>query len=357
MISKFILSRGKIYILILGVLLFLSIYILTSFTFLGAEFFSFITLITHPFFLLIENFANLFLHWIGSNIAIQNNSITHNGIVTAGFTSQIMYKKLTFFYIILVWLTKTSNLKKTAFTAVFLITGFLCATAYLITEAFYIVDKTNYSTLFSATSSIVFFLMNTIFLLWYWYHKKSSIVNSSQVSITPKILESKLFDIIKVIYVYAIILFSLSYFDFKIMIDIILKSSSAILGIFGYISSIESNVLSGSYGSISIYRTCLGIMMMFLFASLVYLTGNDHKRSWKYILFGLAVLFISNILRIVMLFIYIQHYGTELAIDVHDLFNYITYIIVFILWVVWFERYMELKTIKENGQFSQCNHC
>jgi len=347
---KSILVRGKKYILLLFVLIFTSVYILINFTFLGTALFSLISLVTQPFLILIEKFANLILHWIGSPIAIQDHTFTQSGILLVGFASQIMYKKVTIFYIIMIWLAPTSILKRLVFTVIYLIVGFLSAAAYLVAGSYYIGDITYYPSLISTTNSLVFFVMNTILLLWYWYHKKSSLQNSSNISKVSKLLENKLFDIIMVLYVYAIVLFSLGYFDFSLMINVILKSSSAILGIFGYNASIESNVLSGMHGSISIYRTCLGIMMMYLFAALVYLTGNDHKRSWTYILIGLAILFFSNILRIVLLFIYIQQYGTELAIDVHDLFNYITYFIVFILWVIWFERYMDPKTIKGTGK-------
>jgi exosortase/archaeosortase family protein len=347
---KSILSRGKIYILVLFVLISSSLFILIHFTFLGTALFSLISFITHPFLISIESFANHIFRWIGSPISFQNHTIIHNGTIISGFTSQIMYKKITIFYIIMVWLTHTSNLKRISFTALFLILGFLSSTAYLITGAYYFVNITNHSNLFSVINSVVFCLLNTIFLLWYWLNKKSSLTNNTNVSGIRNMLERKLLDIIVLIFVYTILLFSLGYFDFSLMIEVILKSSSVILGIFGYHTSIESNVLTGIHGSISVYRTCLGIMMMFLFASLVYLTGNDRKRSWRYILFGLAVLFASNILRIVLLFVYIQHFGTELALDVHDLFNYITYAIVFILWVIWFERYMDLKTMKRTGK-------
>jgi hypothetical protein len=46
----------------------------------------------------------------------------------------------------------------------------------------------------------------------------------------------------------------------------------------------------------------------------------------------------------VLLFIHIQKNGNyELAMDVHDMYNYIIYIIVFGLWVIWFERFSDIK--------------
>ena len=85
---------------------------------------------------------------------------------------------------------------------------------------------------------------------------------------------------------------------------------------------------------------------MFLFASVVYFTGNQENRGWRFIIFGLFVLNIANIVRIVLVFIHLQNHGDYLlATDVHDLYNYATYTIVFILWVIWFEKILGFKTI------------
>ena len=96
-------------------------------------------------------------------------------------------------------------------------------------------------------------------------------------------------------------------------------------------------------------KYCLGFNTMYLFASIVYLTVNDNKRRWIYIISGLLFLNFVNIMRFVLLFIYIQkHGGYVLAIDVHDMFNYITYSIVFILLVIWFEKFADIGAFRKN---------
>jgi exosortase/archaeosortase family protein len=154
------------------------------------------------------------------------------------------------------------------------------------------------------------------------------------------------------LYVYSIVLFSLGYFDFSLYTDFLLKSSKGILGLLGYDAVMEPSLLIGKNGTIFIENGCMGFKTMFLFAALVYLTGNKHKRGWDHIIFGLLILNFLNILRIVLLFIHIQKHGDYvLATDHHELYKYIFYFIVFVLWVIWFERLMDLKTIKSIRSF------
>ena len=69
--------------------------------------------------------------------------------------------------------------------------------------------------------------------------------------------------------------------------------------------------------------------MMFQFAALVYLTGNNGRTMWLYIIFGLIALNILNIIRLAVLFITVQKYEiVESGFDHHDLYNIIIYIII-----------------------------
>lgn len=89
---------------------------------------------------------------------------------------------------------------------------------------------------------------------------------------------------------------------------------------------------------------------MLLFASLIYLMGENSWTSWIYILSGLLFLNIANIMRLVLLFMHIQEHGTYVGIvDYHNLYDYIIYGIVFILWVIWFEKFSHLKILRNRG--------
>jgi exosortase/archaeosortase family protein len=350
---KVISHNRKIYIFVVSILILLLAYIVLKFSFPGFDLFSrFLSYITRPYLLIVEKFANIFLRWRESSLSIKNHGISLNDKLIEGFTTQIMYKKVTIFYILTLWLTRATSWKKICFTAVYLVLNFLSASFYIVTAAFSVAGYINNASIILATHGIVFFCMNTAFLVWYLINKKFWSDNSSNISSITKLLERKLLDIIIILYGYSIVTFSLGYFKFRLYISFLLKSSQGILGLLGYDAIVKPYLLIGNNGSISVYRTCLGFMTMFLFAALVYLTDNDLKRGWRYIIFGVLILNLLNILRIVLLFIHIQKHGDYiLTTDVHDLYNYIFYFIVFVLWVIWFERLMDQKTLKSIKSF------
>lgn len=296
-------------------------------------------LLTYPVLNFIEKGSNTFLLWIGSDLTIHNHGILANGIQVEGFISQIMYKKITFFYLLLIWSTRSSRNQKIIFTGVFLVLGLFANVSNNIAGISIITSSNQNSYIVSATYCIIIICMNTTMLIWYRINKKywmeSHPVSFKYISL----VENSLPDIIKVIYAYVIITFSLDYFDFSMWIDFILKSSQSILRLIGYATFLEDNILIGNYGSISMGSKCLGGMTMFLFAAVVFLTGNRQKKGVGFIILGLFILNIANIVRVVMVFVHLQKHGDYLlTTDIHDLYNYATYAIVFILWIIWFEK-------------------
>ena len=85
-------------------------------------------------------------------------------------------------------------------------------------------------------------------------------------------------------------------------------------------------------------KRCLGLNTMLLFVSLVFVMSENGWARWIYIVSGLIILNIANILRLVLLFLHIQKHGTYAGVvDYHNLYDFIIYGIVFVLWVIWFE--------------------
>lgn len=303
--------------------------------------------IAYPLLILVEHFANYIFIWTGSALSIHDQQLILNELPVNEFTIKIMYKKIILFFIITLWLTRSSTRNRIIFSAIYLILGFLSTTAYNVALAFEITDSSQPSFALSIAFTLVFICLNTTMLIWYLINRKAWVENLSGSKGIGNLLEKKLPDILKVVYVYAMVLFSLGYFDFDLLIGIILRSSHSIVEMLGYHAFIEDNMLIGENGSVSLYRTCLGIMTMFLFAAVVYITGNEKKKGWIFLAIGVLVLNIANIMRITLVFLHLQKHGDYmLTMDIHDLYNYATYFIVFILWVIWFEKYMDLETIK-----------
>ena len=156
----------------------------------------------------------------------------------------------------------------------------------------------------------------------------------------------KLPDIIILLLTYIAVMLALEFLDFKLYIKFLLGSSKLVLMAFGYPVSISSNVLAGDYGSVSLAKSCLGLVT-------IYISASNKTKALLYILVGIIILNLINILRIILLFVHLQKYGDYmLTMDSHDIYNYVIYGIIFILWVIWFEFYYSHK-VKGNHIFSK----
>ena len=171
----------------------------------------------------------------------------------------------------------------------------------------------------------------------------------SKFRINTKLFQSDLrFGLVA--YSFIIIYYFLSdIFDYQLWISFLFTSSKEILGLFGYSATVEPFYLMGDNGSIFMLKSCLGYHTMLLFGIFVILTGNTtNKIRWMYIISGFLFLNFVNIIRFVLLFIHIQKHGDYmLAMDVHDMYNYIIYGIVFIMWVIWFEKFADRKKTED----------
>lgn len=330
---RFFLYARKNYFFLLVILIPLIGYFTVKFIFPDINLFSDFLLIC------IEKIINAFFRLRGSELHFQNHGIWHCGIHIEGFTTLIVYKRITLLYILILWLTRGSRNKKLIFTGFYIVLGLLSTVAYNIAGAIEIATKTTDTYILLNTYWIVFVCMNTCLLIWAQLNKKKWSKSQSDSSEYKNLLGRKLPDIIKLIYAYIVITFSISHFDYQIWINFLLRSSQIFLNLLGYESSVESNLLIGSNGSISLQKGCMGIITMFVFTAIIYLTGRKDKRCWMYVFLGIFVLATSNVIRFVLLFIHLQkHEDYVLTMDFHDLYNYTVYFIVFILWIIWFEK-------------------
>jgi len=104
-------------------------------------------------------------------------------------------------------------------------------------------------------------------------------------------------------------------------------------------------MLVGDKGYVYITEGCLGFTTMFIFASFIYLTGKFKEiKMWIYMLAGLIIINIANIMRLVLIFLKLQNTGSiDKARDLHDLLNFLIYLLVFVLWIIWIEKFVRKK--------------
>jgi exosortase/archaeosortase family protein len=304
----------------------------------------FLITIFNYYYLLSVKLANHVLLAIGSSISINNHFVVQNNIFTNQFFPGLRFKYWMILFITLVWITKSSIIRRVLFTLLLIVVHILFNSIYLIVGALWTgAEHHNYS-LPAIPLTLGYLGLTTIFFLWFRLHKESFLSSLTELKINGKFFEND-FHILAIVYFLILIkYFVFEFFDFHILIKLLFSSAQKILALSGYVAYVESNILGGTNGSIYMSRDCLGFHTMFLFALVIFFTGNNNLRCWIFIVTGLLVLNLANIIRFVLLFIHIQkNGGYNLAVGVHDIYNYIIYLLVFVLWIIWFRKFAIIK--------------
>lgn len=137
--------------------------------------------------------------------------------------------------------------------------------------------------------------------------------------------------------------FMIPYFQYKPYVTFLLSITEHISSWFGHSGYIEGDGLIGKYGTLGLSKHCLGFMAFYLFASFIFLTRDNlpNRLTSLYILGGLVILSILNIIRLVAIFIIVQGInGTERASLHHEIYNVAIYMAIFALWILWYERFV-----------------
>ena len=121
----------------------------------------------------------------------------------------------------------------------------------------------------------------------------------------------------------------------------ILHASHYLLQFLGYHTEIVGRLIQNSQAAIVFSDSCLGLELILLFASFVAILGGKLINKVWFITLGILIIYILNILRISLIFIYLMHNQGkyELALNIHDLYTYSVYIVTFILWAVWINKF------------------
>jgi exosortase/archaeosortase family protein len=297
--------------------------------------------VTDAYLLFQEGIANKYLHWTGSGVQVQNHMVMLDGTGYDEVRSGTLMRKWIAGLLLITWFTPTGLKKKLLFSGLILVLNFIMSPFTIALQAHLSALGTD---LYSQTriSRTAAHLMNmTGLFVWLRNHRETLWKYLSSIRIDGALIKGNSTSVVIVSYVYLILgYFALGCFEFTPWVNFLFNSSHEILKWFNVESLVESQILIGENGSLSMLKSCLGLNTMLLFASLVFIMGENSWTSWIYILFGLVILNIANIIRLVLLFMHIQKHGTYVGrIDYHDLYDYVIYGIVFLLWVIWFEKF------------------
>ncbi len=130
---------------------------------------------------------------------------------------------------------------------------------------------------------------------------------------------------------------------------VILKSSQFFLHLLGYVSEVKDRFIFQKDGiSIFMSDSCIGLELMLIFGSFIAIVGGKLINKIWFIGIGIIIIYILNVLRISLIFIYLIHNNGKysLAINIHDLFTYTVYLVTFVMWVIWINKFSERKDLK-----------
>ncbi len=90
---------------------------------------------------------------------------------------------------------------------------------------------------------------------------------------------------------------------------------------------------------LQVMEPCNGVNIIILFAAFVFAYGGEPKRMFVFIVSGIAVIHIFNIIRIALLAVVQMHYPSQMYFFHKYAFTGIIYLVIVILWVLWVNKF------------------
>lgn len=94
---------------------------------------------------------------------------------------------------------------------------------------------------------------------------------------------------------------------------------------------------SDSLGGINVVWGCTGIKQMFIFTIIMLVAVGSWKKKLWFIPMGLAVCYVYNIFRLVLLALIVEHHREWFDLFHNYILKYVFYGVIFLMWVWWEE--------------------
>ncbi len=331
---------------------------LTLFVFKKDPLLSFGIFLFNKYILSLEYVANLVFRITETNVVVENHTIVIKGNteyamlnqhLLNNWTSYILYKKWSVFIIILIWGNIGRIANKLKYTILFFGVHYLAVISSFIIIGIigpiYISPDSLTELRPNVIGSVLMFIY---FTFWLYLNKNNLKRRLGSLNIKIRVSEKKIKEILFIFFGYTLLRnFIVPYFNFYSYIDFLLSITKSIVGNSGFYSHIDGPYLHGERGTLFMAKWCLGFVTMYIYSSVIFLTRKDIKTTSVFIVSGIIFLHVLNIIRLSMLFVFIQkNDNIELAYDHHNLYNVIVYIILFVIWIIYFEKFSNLKLHK-----------
>jgi exosortase/archaeosortase family protein len=292
----------------------------------------------------IATIAVHFLNYYGTKVDIRGNTIIIDQSLKFILTVSLLSKTWVLLILGIIWITPGTNKQKCFYSVIpFLIHVF----SSILSICFLILflrngNDSNDAQLMAKT--VVSDCFKLFLFIWIYKQRGKIIGKISGIGLNKFffILVGKNL-LVLLLLTLVINNFFIAFFQFDWLVWFLFNSSAKILHLVGYEAIVNGRYLIGNNGNIYMDKYCMGIWLMFYFAAFIIITGSKIQPRLWYIVIGIIVINLINVMRFVFLFIHLQEHGDYvLAINFHDLFNYAVYIFIFIAWIVWIEGFSDI---------------
>jgi len=111
-------------------------------------------------------------------------------------------------------------------------------------------------------------------------------------------------------------------------------------------------IKKGTSTVINVFEGCNGINVMIVFVAFLIAFGGPKKKLIWFLLFGLLIIHLTNLVRLCLLYYVAQHYEHYFYYVHKYFFTAILYLIVFALWVIWVVKF-NIKPIGSSRQHDE----
>lgn len=131
----------------------------------------------------------------------------------------------------------------------------------------------------------------------------------------------------------------------KSILNVYASISSFILNIFGQGTNVDDTSIVSSSFSIQVKKGCDALAPMILYIFSVAFFPTDIKSKLKGLLFGLPILAVLNLIRLISLFL-IGKYGNQMLFDIFhvDVWQIIFIVLTLVIWSYWL-KFFQHKSI------------
>lgn len=344
-ISRNLLRNKKLKLLLILLSVVLAVFVVLQFFVLKTDlFFSIKMIIKGGYQDIIGIGTNIALRSTNPGTYLNSGMLYTGGVQARPFSIEVSNEKLLLILLVIVWLSGDKTWFKTVFSVYAVVLHFLTAIAITVSTITALIDGRDDRFFQAGIQTALLLLLFLMTYIWYRRNRERIRGGSNIINFNRTFTDNDLYLIILSLVYIILSGFVIQVFDFRLWTAFILNSSKWLLSLFSVGSEVVGDRLVGSGGIVEMSKACLGFHLMLLFVFVVVITGDNRRSRLIYLLSGVVILNVINILRFVFIFLHLQKYGDyQLAVEAHDLYNFITYVIVFLMWVLWIERYAYIR--------------